>query len=314
MRENRTLLSIVTPCYNEQDNVDELYKRIKAAVAGLTKYDFELIFIDNHSEDGTVSSLKALAAADPMVKIIVNTRNFGHIRSPYYGILQSSGAATIYLASDLQDPPELIPEFIEHWEAGYKLVMATKPVSKGTAWVHALRKAYYRFLDDISDISLVADSTGFGLYDREVLDNIRKVDDPYPFLRGLICELGYEIKTIQFTQPRRLRGISKNNFYTLYDIAMLGIVSHSKMPIRIAAFMGFALGAISVIVAMVFLFLKLMFWDMFSVGMAPLVIGLFFLFGIQLLFIGILGEYIGSIHTYLQRRPIVVEKERINFD
>ncbi|QFY41376.1 glycosyltransferase family 2 protein [Candidatus Methylospira mobilis] len=314
MRENRTLLSIVTPCYNEQDNVDELYKRIKAAVAGLTKYNFELIFIDNHSEDDTVSSLKALAAADPMVKIIVNTRNFGHIRSPYYGILQSSGAATIYLASDLQDPPELIPEFIEHWEAGYKLVMATKPVSKGTAWVHALRKAYYRFLDDISDISLVADSTGFGLYDREVLDNIRKVDDPYPFLRGLICELGYEIKTIQFTQPRRLRGISKNNFYTLYDIAMLGIVSHSKMPIRIAAFMGFALGAMSVIVAMVFLFLKLMFWDMFSVGMAPLVIGLFFLFGIQLLFIGILGEYIGSIHTYLQRRPVVVEKERINFD
>jgi len=314
MGEHRTLLSIVTPCYNEQDNVDELYKRIKAAVADLTKYDFELIFIDNHSEDSTVTNLKALAAADSMVKIIVNTRNFGHIRSPYYGILQSRGSATIYLASDLQDPPELIPEFIKHWEAGYKLVMATKPVSKGTAWVHALRKAYYRFLDDISDISLVADSTGFGLYDREVLDNIRKVDDPYPFLRGLICELGYEIKTIQFTQPRRLRGISKNNFYTLYDIAMLGIVSHSKMPIRIAAFMGFALGAISVIVAMVFLFLKLMFWDMFSVGMAPLVIGLFFLFGIQLLFIGILGEYIGSIHTYLQRRPIVVEKERINFD
>jgi dolichol-phosphate mannosyltransferase len=310
----RPLLSIVTPCYNEEDNVDELYARIKAAIADLTKYEFELIFIDNYSQDGTVAKLKKLAASDPMVKVIVNTRNFGHIRSPYYGILQSRGVATIYLASDLQDPPELIPEFIRFWEEGYKLVMATKPVSKGVAWIHALRKAYYRFLDGISDISLVADSTGFGLYDREVLDHLRQIDDPYPFLRGLICELGYEIKTIPFAQPRRLRGISKNNFYTLYDIAMLGIVSHSKVPIRIAAFTGFALGTISLLVAMGYTILKLLFWDSFPLGIAPVVIGLFFLFGMQLMFIGILGEYIGSIHTYLQRRPVVVEKERINFD
>lgn len=307
------LLSIVTPCYNEEGNVDELYTRIKAAIVGLTKYDFELIFIDNDSKDETVAKLKQLAKRDPMVKIIVNTRNFGHIRSPYYGILQSTGVATIYLASDLQDPPELLPEFIRYWEEGYKLVMATKPVSKGTTWVHALRKAYYRFLDGISDISLVADSTGFGLYDRQVLDHVRKLDDPYPFLRGLICELGYEIKTIPFAQPRRIRGISKNNFYTLYDIAMLGIVSHSKVPIRIAAFAGFALGGISVIVAIVYLILKILFWNSFPLGMAPVVIGLFFLLGIQLMFIGILGEYIGSIHTYIQRRPVVVEKERINF-
>jgi glycosyltransferase involved in cell wall biosynthesis len=293
----RILLSIVTPCFNEEDNIDELYTRIKAAVVDLTKYEFELIFIDNHSEDGSVAKLKRLAAIDPMVKIIVNTRNFGHIRSPYYGILQSRGAATIYLASDLQDPPELIPQFISHWEKGYKLVMATKPASKGVAWIHALRKAYYRFLDGISDISLVADATGFGLYDREVLNHLRKIDDPYPFLRGLICELGYEIKTIAFTQPRRLRGISKNNFFTLYDIAMLGIVSHSKMPIRLAALTGFALGAISLIVAITFTVLKFLFWDSFPIGIAPVVIGLFFLFGIQLLFIGILGEYIGSIHT-----------------
>jgi glycosyltransferase involved in cell wall biosynthesis len=309
----RPLLSIVTPCYNEEDNVDELYSRIKAAIAGATKYDFELIFIDNHSIDGTVAKLKALAAVDGMVKIIVNTRNFGHIRSPYYGILQSRGAATIYLASDLQDPPEMIPEFIRHWEAGCKLVMATKPDSKGAAWVHALRKAYYRFLDGISDITLLSDSTGFGLYDREVLDHLRQIEDPYPYLRGLICELGYEIKTIPFTQPRRLRGISKNNLYTLYDIAMLGVVSHSKLPIRIAAFAGFALGAISLLLAMIFLVLKLVFWNSFPLGIAPVVIGLFFLFGIQLLFIGILGEYIASIHTYVQRRPVVVEKERVNF-
>lgn len=309
----RKLLSIVTPCYNEEENVDELYTRVKAAIVNITAYDFELIFIDNHSQDSTVSKLKRLAAIDPAVKVIVNTRNFGHIRSPYYGILQSRGAATIYLASDLQDPPELIPEFIQHWEEGYKLVMATKPVSKGVAWIHALRKAYYRFLDGISDISLVADSTGFGLYDREVLDHLRRIDDPYPFLRGLICELGYEIKTIQFMQPRRQRGISKNNFYTLYDIAMLGIVSHSKVPIRLAAFAGFAIGAASLLAAIVFLILKLTFWDSFPMGVAPLVIGMFFMFGVLMLFIGILGEYIGAIHTYVQRRPIVVEKERINF-
>jgi len=309
----RPLLSIVTPCYNEADNVDELYVRIKAVMAGMTKYDFELIFIDNHSSDNTVAKLKVLAAADPKVKVIVNTRNFGHIRSPYYGILQSGGAATIYLASDLQDPPEMIPEFIRHWEAGYKLVMAVKPETMGAAWVHALRRAYYRILDGISDVTLLADSTGFGLYDHEVLDHLRQVDDPYPYLRGLICEFGYEIKTIPFTQPRRLRGISKNNLYTLYDIAVLGVVSHSKVPIRIAAFAGFTLGAGSVLVAMVFLVLKLLFWNSFPLGYAPMVIGLFFLFGIQLLFIGVLGEYIASIHTYVQRRPVVVEQERINF-
>ncbi len=308
------LISIVTPCFNEEENVDELYRRVKASVSNIDKYAFEFIFIDNHSEDNTVAKLKALAANDPTVKIIVNTRNFGHIRSPYYGILQSQGVATIYLASDLQDPPEMIPEFIRYWEEGYKLVMATKPHSQGSAWIHSLRQSYYRFLDGISDISVVSDSTGFGLYDKEVLDHLRTIDDPYPFLRGLICELGYEIKTIPFTQPRRLRGISKNNFYTLYDIAMLGIVSHSKVPIRIMAFAGLALGAISLLVAMVFLVLKLLYWDSFPMGIAPAVIGLFFLFGIQLMFIGILGEYIGTIHTYVQRRPIVVEKERVNFD
>lgn len=308
------LISIVTPCFNEEENVDELYRRVKASVSNIDKYVFEFIFIDNHSEDNTVAKLKALAANDPTVKIIVNTRNFGHIRSPYYGILQSQGVATIYLASDLQDPPEMIPEFIRYWEEGYKLVMATKPHSQGSAWIHSLRQSYYRFLDGISDISVVSDSTGFGLYDKEVLDHLRTIDDPYPFLRGLICELGYEIKTIPFTQPRRLRGISKNNFYTLYDIAMLGIVSHSKVPIRIMAFAGLALGAISLLVAMVFLGLKLLYWDSFPMGIAPAVIGLFFLFGIQLMFIGVLGEYIGTIHTYVQRRPIVVEKERVNFD
>jgi len=310
---SRPLLSIVTPCYNEASNVDELYARIKAAIAPLTQYDFEILFIDNHSEDDTVVKLKQFAAQDPMVKIIVNARNFGHIRSPYYGILQSSGVATIYLASDLQDPPEKIPEFIKLWEDGYMLVMATKPVSAGATLMHQMRKAYYRFLDGISDVSLLADSTGFGLHDKVVLDHLRQIQDPYPYLRGLICELGYEIKTVPFSQPRRLRGVSKNNFYTLYDMAMLGVVSHSKMPLRLASMFGFVLAICSFLAAIGFLLYKLFNWSQVPLGFAPFAILVMLLFGMMFIFIGVLGEYIGSIHTYVQRRPIVVEKERINF-
>lgn len=308
------MISIVTPCYNEQDNIAELYRRIKAAISPLeSRYKFEIIIIDNHSTDSTPDKLRELANLDNSVKVIFNTRNFGHIRSPYYGILQSTGAATIYLASDLQDPPEMISEFIHWWEQGYKLVMATKPVSQGPRLMHKIRQSYYRFLDGISDISLVPDSTGFGLYDKVVLDDLREINDPYPFLRGLICELGWDVKTIAFNQPRRVRGVSKNNFYSLYDIAMLGIVSHSKLPIRIAAFSGFILGTISIVIGVIFLLLKLFFWDVFPLGVAPIVVGVFLLFGLQFVFMGILGEYIGSIHTYLSKRPIVVERERINF-
>lgn len=311
---NRPLLSIVTPCYNEESNVDELYARVQAAIEPLReRYDFEFLFIDNHSIDSTVDKLKLLAAKDSSVKVIVNARNFGHIRSPYYGILQSTGAATIYLASDLQDPPEKIPEFVAHWEQGYKLVMAIKPVSAGATVMHQLRKGYYRFLDGISDISLLADSTGFGLYDRLVLDHLREIQDPYPYLRGLICELGYEIKTIQFTQPRRIRGVSKNNFYTLYDMAMLGIISHSKLPLRLASMFGFLLAFLSFLSAVGFFVYKLLHWHDVPLGLAPFAILVMLLFGMMFIFIGVLGEYVGSIHTYVQNRPIVVEKERINF-
>jgi len=309
----KKLLSIISPCYNEEANVDELYARVTKIFDRYTQYKFEYVFIDNASTDRTVAQLKAIAAKDSRVKVIINTRNFGHIRSPYWGILQTTGAATIYLASDLQDPPELIPQFIEEWEKGFKLVLATKPVSQSNPVVHFLRKTYYRALDAISDVKLVADTTGFGLYDKVVLDKIREINDPYPYLRGLFCELGYEIKTVEFKQPRRLRGISKNNFYTLYDIAMLGAISHSLVPIRIASFLGFTLGSLSVITALVYLLLKLIYWNEFPTGIAPLVIGMFFMFGVLLLFIGILGEYVGSIHSYVQRRPIVVESERINF-
>ncbi len=308
------LISIVTPCFNEEGNVEELYNRIRSSINLLVNYNFEIIFIDNASEDGTVSKIKVLASLDPRVKLIVNTRNFGHIRSPYYGILSSKGEATIYLASDLQDPPEIIPTFIKHWEAGFKLVMATKPSSKEGMPIRILRKAYYRLLDEVSEISVIKNCTGFGLYDKEVLNKLREIRDPYPFLRGLICELGYKIKTIEFEQPRRARGLSKNNFYSLYDIAMLGLISHSKLPLRIVAFIGFILGLSSLFLALVFIILKLINWNAFPLGVAPAIILVFFMFGILLISIGILGEYIGSIHTYLQNRPVVVEKERINFD
>jgi len=310
---SKKLISIVTPTYNEIENIDELLRRVRLVIAPLQQYDFEILVIDNCSVDGTQDRLRELAQQDARIKVILNARNFGHIRSPYYGILQSRGNATIYLASDLQDPPEMITDLLREWEAGYKLVMAIKPVSKSGPVMHHLRKSYYRFIDKISDVDIIKDSTGFGLYDKVVLDDLREIADPYPFLRGLICELGYEVKEIPFIQQRRLRGITKNNFYTLFDIAMLGIVSHSKWPIRIASFVGIILGVLSVIVAFIFLILKFIFWDSFPIGSAPIVIGLFFLFGVQLFFIGILGEYIASIHGYVQNRPIVVEKERINF-
>lgn len=311
---DKNLITIVAPTFNEVDNVEELLRRIKNQTSKLKNYQFEILIIDNGSSDGTRDRLRSLAKEDLSLKLIFNARNFGHIRSPYYGILQSKGSATIYMASDLQDPPELIPEFIAQWEKGYKLVMAIKPVSKSQPLMHFLRKTYYRFIDKISDVEIIKDSTGFGLYDEAVIDKLREINDPYPFLRGLICELGYDVQVIPFEQPRRVRGITKNNFYTLFDIAMLGMVSHSKVPIRIAALAGFLLGLLSLLIAFVFLILKLLFWNSFPLGSAPIAIGLFFFCGVQLFFIGILGEYIGSVHTYVQKRPIVVEKERINFE
>jgi glycosyltransferase involved in cell wall biosynthesis len=309
----KKLISIVAPCYNEESNVSELYKRILSSIVGLSRYDFEFIFIDNFSSDGTREILRKLAAMDGRVKLIFNTRNFGHVRSPYWGIIQSRGHVTIYMAADLQDPPEYIPQFIEEWEKGWKLVMMVKPVSH-TNWImHGLRKVYYSILDRISDVDIVRDSTGFGLYDKAVLDLVREIDDPYPFLRGLMCELGFPVKTIRFEQPRRQRGVSKNNFYTLYDIAMLGIVSHSLVPIRVASMLGLGISLVCLALAAIYFMLKLIYWDSFPLGTAPLIIGVFFLFGLLFGFIGLLGEYIGSIHTYVKKRPVVVEEERINF-
>lgn len=309
----KKLVSVISPCFNEEANVEELYGRVCAVMATLPQYDFEYLFIDNASTDGTIEKLRGLAERDPRVKVIVNMRNFGHLRSPYWGIIQTRGDVTVYLASDLQDPPELIPKFLAAWEDGWPIVLAVKPVSQTSLVVHWLRRLYYRALDAMSQVRLVNDATGFGLYDRAVLDKLREIHDPYPYLRGLVCELGYPIKTIAFEQPRRLRGLTKNNFYTLYDMAMLGIVSHSVVPIRLASIFGFLVGGLSILVAMIFLVLKFVLWGRFPIGVAPIVIGMFFMFGVVLLFIGMLGEYIASIHTYVRNRPVVVERERINF-
>ena len=311
--QNKKLLSIISPCFNEEQNISELYKRVLEEIKLFPQYDFEYLFIDNASTDGTVDLLRELTKLDSRVKVIVNTRNFGHIRSPYWGIINTKGEATIYLASDLQDPPELISQFIKEWEKGSKIVLAVKPVTSTNFIIHALRRMYYKFLDRISEVPIVKDSTGFGLYDKIVLDKIREINDPYPFLRGLICELGYNIKTIQFCQPKRRKGVSKNNFYSLYDIALLGIVSHSMVPIRLASILGFTFGLLSIVIAFIIFIVKILFWNSLPLGYAPLGISMLLIFGVLLFFIGMLGEYVGVIHTYTQRRPIVVERERINF-
>lgn len=307
-------ISLLLPTYNEQDNVDDLYRRLNDITILLDNYDFEFLFIDNSSEDLTFDKLKFLASEDKRIKIILNTRNFGHVRSPYWGLMQTSGDATIAMATDFQDPPELILDFINEWEKGWKVVLAVKPVSQTNFLMFEIRKIYYRILDSISDFEAVKDATGFGLYDKLIIQHITKISDPYPYLRGLVCELGFPIKTIPFNQPRRIKGISKNNFYTLFDLAMLGIISNSKAPIRIISIVGFLLSGISFLIAIFYFVAKIIFWNSFSVGLAPLIIGLFMMFGVLFLFLGVLGEYIGSIQTYVRNRPIIVEKERVNFD
>jgi glycosyltransferase involved in cell wall biosynthesis len=308
----KKLISIVTPCYNEVENIDELHQRIAAVMAALP-YDYEHICIDNSSTDGTIRKIKDIAAQDNRVKLIVNARNFGHIKSPYYGILQSRGDACILIASDLQDPPEMIVEFIKKWEEGYKTVLAVKPESEESSIMFFLRKTYYRFITQISEVPLVQNATGAGLFDRAVVDILRNIHDSYPYFRGLLCEIGFPIALVPFKQPRRQRGVTKNNFYTLYDIAMLGITNHSKVPLRLMTMSGFLLSFLSLLVALGFFIAKLLYWDSFQLGSAPMLIGIFFFGAIQTFSIGVLGEYVGSIHTQVRKMPLVVEIERVNF-
>jgi len=307
-------ISILTPCYNEEENVEELYNRVRAVMLKLGRYKYEHIFIDNNSRDKTVAVLKRIASRDRNVKVIVNARNFGHIRSPYHAFLQTCGDAVIGIVADLQDPPEMIEEMIAKWEEGYSMVLCLKSASKENPVMFWIRTQYYRLVQRLSEIQTFENFTGFGLYDRKVVEAVKSFPDAYPYFRGMIAEIGLPYCTIQFEQPRRIRGITKNNFYTLYDMAMLGITNLSKVPLRAVTFLGFACGLLSVLVAIAYLIYKLVFWQHFELGMAPLVIGLFFLGSVQLVSMGILGEYIGAIHTQVLKRPYVVEKERVNFE
>ena len=312
---NRKLITILTGCYNEALNVRELHRRVQAMAVQLPEYRFEHLFIDNASTDGTVDVLREMATEDPSVKVIVNARNFGADRSGMHGFLQARGDAIGCLIADLQDPPELFIEMIREWEKGVPIVAAIKNTSDENALMYRVRTAYYRLVGRLTNIEVLEHFTGFGLYDRSVVEQIRaNFRDPYPFFRGMIAELGLPCAKVFYNQARRERGVTKNNFYKLYDFAMLGITNLSKVPLRLVIFSGFTSAFISFAVAMFYLVYKLVFWTRFNVGIAPVVLGMFFLGSVQLIALGIIGEYVGSIHTLVLKRPLVTEKERINFE
>ena len=307
-------ISVITACFNEVDNVEDLYRRVRDAIAKAGSYRYEHIFIDNASTDGTVAVLKRIAAEDSNVRIIVNARNVGHIRSPMHAFRQAAGDCVISLVADLQDPPEMIVDMIREWENGYSMVLGIKRTSEENPLMFWVRKRYYRLVNQLSSIETFENFTGFGLYDRRVVDLVKAFDDPYPYFRGMIAEIGMPHKKLPYDQPARKHGVTKNNLYSLYDLGMLGIINHSKVPLRLATFAGFVGAALSFLTGLGYFIYKLLYWNRFSVGMAPLVIGIFLLGSVQLVFMGMLGEYVGAIHTQVQKRPLVVEKERINFD
>jgi polyisoprenyl-phosphate glycosyltransferase len=308
------LICVIIPCYNEQGSIDPLYERIVAAFATIPEQHYCLFFIDNASTDNTVERIKAIAAKDHAVRLIVNVRNFGAMRSALHAFLQAPGDAIINMVADLQDPPEMIPEFVRRWQQGFKVVIGIKRKSAEHRLMFSIRRLYYKLIGRISDIPLIENYTGFGLYDREVVEAVRATGDRYPYFRGLIADLGYARAEIPYVQPRRQCGRSKNNFYSLYELAMLGITSHSRVPLRLATMAGFALSAASLLVAFGYLVAKLLFWYRFPANTAPILIAQFFFASVQLFFIGMLGEYIGVILTQVTKRPLVIEKERINFD
>jgi len=307
-------ISVVTPCYNEEANVLEVCERVRAVFASVPQYRYEHIFIDNASRDNTLSVLREIASLDTRVKVIANARNFGHLRSPMHGMFQAAGDAVILLFSDLQDPPELLTQMIAHWDSGAPVVLAIKETSDENGLMFWLRTKYYRLVNRLADLETYENFTGFGLYDRRVIEIVRSFNDPYPYFRGMIAEIGLPYVRVVYRQGRRLRGITKNNFYTLWDLAMLGITNFSRVPLRLLTFFGFGAALLSVFFAFLYLIYKLLFWNNFSVGIAPLVIGIFFIGSVQLICMGIVGEYIGAIHTQIMRRPLVIEKERINFE
>jgi len=303
-------VGIVIPCHNEEENIDEMFARMNEICGSFGNYSFEFLFVDNGSTDGTVSKLRRIAAADPRVGVIVNARDFGWIRSPFHGIMESSGDCVIVLASDLQDPPELIPKFIAEWEEGADVVLGRKTNSAESGLMWALRSIYYKMASAIADVPLLQHVTGFGLYDRRVVEIMREYRDPFPYLRGLISDIGLPTALIDYEQPSRKRGLTKSNFTRLFDVAMLGMTSHSKVPLRLATYAGLVLSAASLAVAFTFLILKLVFWFSLPTGYAPVVIGVFFLGSVQIFLIGLIGEYLLATLSQSRHRPMVVERER----
>lgn len=308
------LITFMTPCYNEELNVREVHRRLMAITAQLPEYRFEHLFIDNASTDRTVEVLREMATEDPTVKVIVNARNVGADRSGMHALLQAEGDAIGVLAADLQDPPELFIDMIREWEKGFPIVAAIKNSSDESGVMYRIRSSYYRLVSRLTNVQVLEHFTGFGLYERSVIEKIRAdFPDPYPYFRGMLAELGLPVSKVFFNKVRRERGITSNNFYSLYDLAMLGITNLSRVPLRLVIFAGFISAFFSFVAGMFYLVYKLAFWSTFSVGLAPMVLGLFFLGSVQLIALGIIGEYVGAIHTSVLNRPLVTERERINF-
>ena len=308
-------ISVLIPCYNEKENVGPISQAVTGILEReLPQYDYELVFIDNDSTDGTRDIIRGLCRENPRIKAIFNARNFGQFNSPYYGMLQVTGDCVIEMVADFQDPVELIPQYVREWEKGYKIVIGIKTSSQENRIMYWLRSCYYRTIKKLSDVEQIEHFTGSGLYDREFIEILRRLDDPTPFLRGIVAELGYKRKEIPYEQPRRRAGKTHNNFYKLYDAAMLSVTSYTKAGLRLATIFGSLCAGLSLAVALVYLVMKLIWWDRFPAGMAPMLIGMLFLGSIQLFFIGLLGEYIMSINQRVMKRPLVIEEERINMD
>lgn len=306
-------ISIVSPCYNEINNIENFYNLLCITINELKEYDFEILFIDNCSTDGTQEKLKKLAQDDSKVKVILNSRNFGQVRSPYWGLLQSSGDATILIASDLQDPPHLIKILIEKWNNGWKVVLGQKNKSETNYLIHSLRKIYYKILKNISDMNVIENANGFGLYDKKIIEIIKEIRDPYPYLRGIVCEIGLPITTIEYIQKKRNSGNSKSNFFHLYDVAILGLINNTTMPLRFISFVGLMLSSISFLVLFFLIIKKILYWNNNASEISIILCFIAFLFGLLFCILGVIGEYISSIFTYVRNRPPVIERDRINF-
>lgn len=307
-------ISVLIPCYNEEENIILIGNAIIEQLDRLDAYDYELIFIDNCSKDKTREKIENLCSKNKKIKAIFNAKNFGQFNSPYYGMLQATGDCVIPICADFQDPVELIPKFIAEWEKGYKIVCGIKKTSRENKIMRFLRTCYYKLIKKMSDVEQIEHFTGFALYDKDFINVLRNLNDPTPFIRGIVAELGFDRKEVEYEQPKRRAGKTNNNFYTLYDAAMLSFTSYTKIGLRMATFLGAIISVVSFIIGLVYLVLKLIYWDTFPAGATPTLIGIFFFGAIQLFFIGFIGEYVMAINTRVMKRPLVIEKRRINFE